>query len=372
MNKSAMIAGGICFAIIVWIASGQFIAGENAQSHKTTSALPSKNQALQTVQVATIQARQVQQEVVIYGTAEPLRSVTLRAETEGRIFEKKTAEGSRVRKGDIIATLAIRDREARLKEARASLMEREQTYHANQKLLKPGYAAARQVAEYKALLEAARARLAKIELEIENTKIRAPFDGILNEFKLEIGDYADINMEIATVVDLSRLLVEVQITQRDISKVRAGAQAIVHLTAGQKVKGYVRYISTVASPDTRTFRAEIEIANLEDRMSSGVSAEVKIQTGIIKAHLIPASALSVDDDGRIGVKFVSGNDRVIFRPVEIVQAGKEGFWVTGLPIKIRAITVGHGFVRHGQQVKAIEDAIPSRHSTLRQHMSRSQ
>jgi len=372
LNKSIMIAGGICLAITAWIASGQFIDGKTSQSDNTKLASHTKNQALPAVQVATIEARHVQQEVVIYGTAEPLRSVTLRAETEGRIFEKKITEGSRVRKGDIIATLAMRDREARLKEARASLMERKQTYQANQKLLKPGYAAARQVAEYKALLEAARARLAKIELEIENTKIRAPFDGILNEFKLELGDYADINMEIATVVDLSNLLVEVQITQRDISKIRIGAQAIVHLTAGQKVKGHVRYISTVASPNTRTFRAEIEIANLENRMSSGVSAEVKIQTGGIKAQLIPASALSVDDDGLIGVKFVSGNDRVIFRPVEIVQSDKEGFWVSGLPMKIQIITVGHGFVRHGQHVRAIEDSKSSHHSVLRQHTSQSQ
>ena len=99
---------------------------------------------------------------------------------------------------------------------------------------------------------------------------------------------------------------------------------------------------------------------------------MKILTGKINAQLVPASALNVDHDGRIGIKFVSENDRVIFHPVAIAHSNKEGFWVTGLPKKIRAITVGHGFVRHGQQVKAIEDGKPSRHSTLHQHMSRSQ
>ena len=354
MNRSQLIAAAICLAIACWMLSGVFAGTETSKSNALTQKTNGDGRALATVQFKTIEAREIQNEIVIQGSVQPLRSVSLRAETTGRVVEKRAAKGSRVRKGDIVLRLDMGDRQARLARAQANFIESKQNFDANQKLLKNGHVTIRRAAEAKTVLEASRAGLARIEQEIANTNIRAPFDGILNNFELEIGDYANVNTQIGTVVDLAKLLVEIEIAQQDIGRVAVGAQASVSLATGQTVMGIVRYVSAVASRDTRTFQVEVEIANEDNQIPSGVSAEVRIQTGKMRAHLIQPSALSLDDNGRVGIKLVSNDRRVVFLPIEVAQSDAKGLWIKALPQKIQIITVGHGFVREGQHVKAVE------------------
>jgi multidrug efflux system membrane fusion protein len=63
--------------------------------------------------------------------------------------------------------------------------------------------------------------------------------------------------------------------------------------------------------------------------------------------------LSLNEAGEVGVKTVNSDDVVEFYPVSIIQAETGGVWVTGLPDITRIITVGQGFVREGEIVKAI-------------------
>ena len=62
------------------------------------------------------------------------------------------------------------------------------------------------------------------------------------------------------------------------------------------------------------------------------------------------STVSLSPEGRLGVKTVDDEDRVVFNAIEIVRAEIDGIWVTGLPETARIITVGQGFVNAGEIV----------------------
>ena len=63
--------------------------------------------------------------------------------------------------------------------------------------------------------------------------------------------------------------------------------------------------------------------------------------------------LSLSSDGSLGVNTVDEFGRVQFYPVEIVQSGNDGTWVSGLPKTVQLIVVGQGYVSQGQQVDAV-------------------
>ena len=74
------------------------------------------------------------------------------------------------------------------------------------------------------------------------------------------------------------------------------------------------------------------------------------------AHFISSAVLTLDAQGRVGVKSVDDANRVDFHPVSLVKTRADGVWVSGLPERIRVIDQGQGFVAEGEAV----EPVPSR------------
>jgi multidrug efflux system membrane fusion protein len=74
---------------------------------------------------------------------------------------------------------------------------------------------------------------------------------------------------------------------------------------------------------------------------------------------VSAAVLVLDDTGALGVQTVDDADIVRFHAASIARAGPDSVWLTGLPERIRLITVGQGFVRPGQKVAPVTVAAPS-------------
>jgi multidrug efflux system membrane fusion protein len=129
----------------------------------------------------------------------------------------------------------------------------------------------------------------------------------------------------------------------------------VTFATGQTRQGKIRYIAARADEDTRTFRVEVALPNPNGEIPSGISAEAKIPMGSVMAHFVSPAALSLNDEGKLGIKTVDEHDRVAFHPASIVRSSVDGAWITGLPAHARIITLGHGFVQIGEQVQVAEE-----------------
>ncbi len=352
-NRSVLIAAGITAALALWLLSGTGATG-SARNPSLESPRASRP-AVSRVRVEVMESRPVTRDVVIYGKTEPARSVTLRAEIDGRVVAIGAKRGARVQKGDMIVRLDVRDREARLQQARALVEQRKIQYSASRRLESKNFQSEANVAEARANLEAARATLARVDVEIANSVLAAPFDGVLHTRPVEIGDYIADGKEVAHIIELDPILVTGDVTQTELGQLEVGARGSAKLITGENLEGVVRYVASEADQATRTFRVELEVDNPDRTVVSGTTAQIRIPTQTVAAHYISPALLSLNGQDEIGVKSVDDDGIVVFYTVDIVRTGAAGVWVTGLPERVRLITVGQGFVRDGDRVEAMAD-----------------
>ncbi len=335
----------------VWMASG--LVGRDDNYGTESGASLGVTTGPTRVQVATRQAQNISRIINIYGNTNPARMVEMGSEAEGRVEKIFARRGENLKAGDPILKLDLRDRNARVAQAKASVREHQTRYEAQQSLKSDGYASDSQIAETLAKLETARAELTRAKLDLANMTIRAPFDGILQERAVEIGDFVRAGDTVGTFVDNTSIIITGSIAEGDASNVKQGDQATAMLVTGQNVSGNIRYVSSVADRETRTFMVELEIPNPDGTLPAGVTAEMLVSTGEVLAHKMSPALLSLNTDGTMGVSTVDEFDRVQFYPVEIVQSGSDGVWVSGLPTIAQVVLVGQGYVSAGQIVEAV-------------------
>ncbi len=353
MKRSYLTAILMVLVALAWIGSGLFASeppppAEDAAATTDEATTP-------TVLVRLSEARNREVVLSLFGRTEANRQVDLKAETEGRIVDLPVEKGTRVTAGTLLARLSMDDRQARLAEAQALLQQRQIEYQAAEELAEKSFRSKTKLAETRAALQSARAAVAAARLDIAQTSIEAPFDGVLDARPAELGAYVAIGDPVVTLVDPDPLLVVGEVGERDVRHLSVGDVATARLVSGEEVTGVIRYISVVAEAPTRTFQTELEVANPDHRLAVGITASLRLSLHTEQAHLLSPSALTLADDGRVGVRALDDDDRVIFLPVRIVDDTPDGMWVADLPERVRLIILGQEFVKAGQKVRAVTE-----------------
>ncbi len=346
------LAVALTLIVLLWLASGT-LRRETSGAADTKAPTPA-TAAVARVQIRAQQAESVTRTISVYGRTAPARTVQIKAETSGRVAAVGIRRGEPARAGQTLLKLDLRDRQARLEQARASVSEYQSAWEGQQALKPQGYVSDTQLAETRAKLEGARAELLRAELDLAYMTLRAPFDGTVQERPVEVGDFVRPGDPVATFVDNTRLIVTGSIAEQDAGFVRVGSAATAALVTGQNVNGRIRYLAPVAEASTRTFTVELEIPNPGGKLPAGVTAELRIPGGEVLAYRLAPSLLTLDTDGELGVKTVDANSQVEFHRVQIARSEANGVWVTGLPERASIIVVGQGYVSAGQPVQALE------------------
>ncbi|MDX1453961.1 MAG: efflux RND transporter periplasmic adaptor subunit [Gammaproteobacteria bacterium] len=351
-NRSPWILSGtILLAIVIWMSSALFMPAEESPAAEGSTATAEK--PLQEVRVTEQQAEPVARFVTVYGRSEPARSVTLKAETAGTVTAVNAERGLHVETGTALVTIDTRDRREQLRRAEADVEKARIQYDAEKRLQGDSLSSDVRIAEAMAGLEAAKAELKRIRIDLDKTSIKAPFAGSLNTRMVEVGDYVKVADPIGEFVELDTLIITGSVSETERANLEVGKQASARLITGQTASGKIRYIAPVAEETTRTFLVEIEVDNSDHALPAGVTAEIDLPIGTGLAHRISPAILALDKNGDIGVKVVDDNDRVQFMPVTVVKSTDNGIWIDGLGSKARIITVGQGFVRDGDRVRPV-------------------
>lgn len=352
-QRPYVIAAVIALILVLWMASGPTAA---EQKSTLQAQVPSHNEQEITAQVKveTRLGQNVYKTIELYGRTEPDRITTLKAEIRGKIIQVSAKRGSRVNKGQVIAKIALNDLPAQLTRSQALLTQREVEYQGAVKLNEQGYQGKVHLAQSFAALESVKAEIQRLEIDIANTVIKAPFSGILNTRYVEVGDYVASGDDVAMIADLDPLIVRAHVTEQQINQLSVGQVAQVTLLSGEQAQGKVRYIASVGNDSTNTFKIEVAIDNQKAQLLAGLSSELTIDLAQMSAIKISPALLALDEKGNIGVKSVK-DSIVQFTPIEIIKSESDGIWLTGLGEKADIIVLGQGFVRAGDTVEAIFD-----------------
>ena len=283
--------------LVIWMISGSLIEDEvNPQSESSLDTLAS-------VTVMSSKAIQKSPFIKASGFTEADKFVQVRAEVGGRVVEVPVKQGDFVKKGDLICQLYIAGREA-------------------------------------------------------YPKIVAPFSGYLETVNVDSGDYLNVGGICASLIDPDPMLLIADIAEKEIAQVKLGSVAKAKLISGREIQGEVAFIATSADKNTRTFRVEISVANSDRTIRDGVSAEIFIQGNALPAHRISPAILSLNEQGKLGIRVVNTKNEVEFRAIEIMEDTTEGLWISGLPASARIITLGQEYVFQGQVVEVKEMSGP--------------
>ena len=356
-NKSILLACGVALLVALWMLSG--IGSDPADTSgratirgdDTTGEFNPERRPRVLVQHS--RARTVTREVVVSARTEPNRQVELRAETDGTVVALGAERGAAVAEGERIVGLDMRDRAARLEEADALIEQTRLQYEAAERLRGQQFVSEAQIAETRARLVAAQAARERILNDIEYTNLRAPFDAVVQDRAVEIGDFVQSGDAVASLVDTDPMIVVGEVNEREISALAVGGPGSARLVDGTTVEGTVRYLAPVAEESTRTFRVELAVPNPDGNLRAGMTAQLSVSAEEISVHALSPALLALADDGTVGVKSVDAENRVRFHPVELVSSAPEGVSVTGLPPELDIISLGQGFVTEGQIVDAV-------------------
>lgn len=337
-------------------------------------------------------AQTVDSAVVLRGQTKANRQVNVQAETSAIVISEPMRKGASVTKGDVLckldpgtrqASLAeararlneaqsrVPEAQAKLAEAEAKLAEAKVNYNAANKLIEGGHATETRLKSTEASvraaeasvasatsgldatqsgIEAAAAAVALAKREIDRLTITAPFDGLLESDAAELGSLLQPGALCATVIQLNPIKLVGYVPETEVNRVELGAMAGAKLASGRQVQGQVVFVSRSADPLTRTFEVEILVENTDRSIRDGQTAEILVRAQGARAHFVPQSSLTLNNEGVLGVRIVDLSDTVRFQPVKVLRDQTDGIWISGPEDVADIIVVGQEFVTEGVRV----------------------
>jgi RND family efflux transporter MFP subunit len=217
------------------------------------------------------------------------------------------------------------------------------------------YEVARNGAEqqYQALI-AARARVAMARKAVADTVVRAPFDGVVGERLVSVGDYVTRGTKVASVMRVNPLRLELTVPAQYVTAVAVGSAVdlVVDAYPGEEFVGRVRYVSPGLRSDTRALIVEAVVDNADARLKPGLFATARIeQAAKSPALLIPAAA--VQKTAIASRVYVVIDNRAEERLVTVGQVEGELIEATsGVAAGDRVVVGGLERLKDGVSVKA--------------------
>ena len=360
MKAARIAAVGIVVVAAGWIVSGHLFPHDSAESRAAVRPGETGPAKLFRVAVAEAKLEPRSRKLVLSGRTEADRKMMITARGDGIISELKVKRGDIVKQGEVIAILSDEAREARVLQAQTMLTQRKTELEARMKLVAQGMLPKLEAVNLETQYKAAEAGLAAAEAERERGVIRAPWDGVVNDVPIEIGQaaFSFMGKEVAQIVALDPILAVVEVAERKLSGINLGDAAEIRLVTGRTVSGKIRFISKMASASTRTYRVDVAIPNADLSIPDGITAEVTIPLSAVPAAHVPRSALTFSSGGDLGVRAVDAGGKVVFVPVSVIEDEQQFMWVGGIADGTRVIVQGQDFVREGQTVETVDAEAP--------------
>lgn len=327
---------------------------------------------LHPLDVIMVQPQTLRKTLPVSGTLHPHMQVEIASRTTGMVEQVGARLGERVSQGDLLLQIESDGLRAELLQQRAALeANRAQSLLAkaqmqrSERLSDRGLTAAAKhensrsnLMVQEANLEMQRAAVSAAEIALRDTRIQAPFDGIIAARKVDPGQTVTSGAVVFELADLSSMLATMDVPVARTVELRPGQT--VRLTSpslpGREFIGRVEGISPVASEGSRNSALTVRVDNPDNLLRGGMFVDGQIETGSIHdAITVPQGALREDADGHHVLKISDG--RLIRQPVEFDPSMRGNALIaitSGLTASDRIVSGRLPELRDGMQVRIEE------------------
>lgn len=313
--------------------------------------------------------------VTAAGQAEAYRRTTLNVQVEGAVRSMSVRENQSVAAGALLAQIDTVEPALELAQARANFLAAEADYRQrtlfDDEIEDATVRAERaRIARTTSGLDQAEVALRQAEIQLERTRVAAPFAGRVADVRVVEGEHVTTGTELLTVVDLDPIKVEVQVLESELRYLSEGRRATLTFNAypGEAFEGRIETINPIVDPETSTGRVTVVIPNRDGRIKPGMYAEVSLDAEALPDRvLVPRSAIVERGEGRRRpVVFVYEEDdrgglakwryvnpgRENDTHVEILAEGPEQGLVE--PGEI-VLVDGHHYLAHDTRIRLVEN-----------------
>lgn len=286
-------------------------------------------------ELITVEYQPVAEERILDAWVEAVNKATVSAQTSGRVTKINFDVDDVVNKGDVLLTLRDREQRARFNAAKARYIEAEAEYRRVKEIHAKELVARAQLDKAEARLKSAKAAMEQAQESLENTIVRAPYNGIVVKRYIEVGETARVGEPLFTGLSLESLRATVNLPQDMIAVVRQLKRARVILSANKnnsiEVKSII--ISPYADSASHTFLLRLNLPLGQHGLYPGMAVKVAFVTREIKKLLVPITAVArrsevsavyvMEKNNHISMRQVRLGRRVNAEQIEIL-AGLQG------------------------------------------------
>ena len=366
------------FTFLLLLAPAILVAGcsdasnaEDAAPNSTEASVASESPVQRIIRVSVLEMapRTFEEIVPITGSVTAPQDASLSAQTAGTLVELVEV-GTRVSENDIVARLDDRLIRAGLEQARANLASAEsqarlaeESWRRQEPLFQDSIISAlefenvlTQRNQARSFLAQAQATVTQAEQQLENTIVRAPFGGTVEERFAEKGEQIMPGSPIVRIVNTRNLKVTAGVPETYAADIRRGSSVGISFSAynGPDRRATVSFVGSVINPQNRTFQIEIDLDNPDGLLKPAMIADVKLTRRKLEGQMvIPQTSVLRDETGTsVYVVEMSGSNTVAQRRVVTLGASYQGQTVVsaGLSAGDRVITAGQTAVSDGDQV----------------------
>jgi len=312
------------------------------------------------VEVSPVEPQRFVEEIRLTSVAMANQDVLVAAEESGVIREIYKDRGDRVEEGEPIAKIDDRVLTAQVDQARAAADLAQQTWERRKRLWEEervgseiAYLEARYASEQSA------ASLAGLEERLARTVVRAPFAGVLDERRVDVGAMVSPGTAIGRLIDLNPIKVFAGVPERYAADLHVGDQTVLTFDAlgPDEYTARIRYVGSAVDPQNRTFPIEISLPNPRGLIKPQMVANMAVtRRAVDDAIVLPQDALVRVENGYVAFVAVE-RDGVQVAEVRQVELGptRRNLVVaeSGILPGERVIVVGQREVEDGDRINVV-------------------
>ncbi len=307
------------------------------------------------------------------GTLRPVQRVEIKPETSGRIKAVHFQEGGLVGKDKLLFEIEeqkllrrLSSQEAALDEARARLENLRRNYQRFSILLGQEVVSQEEYDQVKTDLESTKAQVRRLEAdvehvreEIDDTVLRAPFDGLIAERLVDPGAFVSQGETLTVMYQVDPLKISFFLPEKYFAQAELGQKVRVAVPAypGMSFEGEVDYISPSIDESTRKFRVRADIENPDNLLRPGFFAQATQILGKQEDSLvIPEKSLVAVRDGYMVFTVDPENCRAKAQMVSTGMRRPGLVQITeGLSRNDLVVTAGHMQLEDDSRVTIVEE-----------------
>jgi len=353
MNKKVFVIIIVISILVIglfyWSQSGKKDASKMQINPVAVIAVPTKQQSVPTI-------------VKSFADLYSQNNTELKSEITGTLQEILYNEGQTVAKNTLLLMINSDSQQAELKSALADEKLSQVEYHRTENLYKKGVQSKQEFDIAEATYAARQADADAAKAEVNKTQIKAPFNGVLGERTLSVGDYVTSGTALVRIVDIGNLKVKYYIPEKYLSDIRLNQEIEFTTEAypNKFFKGKVDFISPTVDSATRNIKVEATIDNKDGALLPGLSGTTyHILSEQPNSITIPEESVITTIEGQQVFKLVpthKTNPAYTAKQVNVeVGTRRNGYAqiLTGLKPNELVVTEGHQKLRDGVPVNVI-------------------